>query len=94
MLIYNCHGSKSSSASNESKIGSKGFRFKLNFKKKKKNAKKVYKRKAHRKSASYSSKRSGGEKSKKAKKLRKKKKVSKKNVEFLEGLGLKVKEKN
>lgn len=92
MLIYHCHSSKFNNAKSDSNIGFKGFRFKFDFKKKK-NTKKGYKRKQHRKSASYSRKSVGGEKSKKPKVLRKKQ-ISKKNVQFLEGLGLKVKQKH
>lgn len=60
--------------------------------KRKSNMKSVYKRICNRKKCSYSSKSVGGGRSKKSK-VSRKRKISKKNTQFLEGLGLKVKQK-
>lgn len=80
MLIYNSHA-----IGNCSNTKSKGL----------KNMKKTYKRVCKRKARPYSSKRVVGVRRKKTKLSRKKKtvSVSKKNAQFLKGLGLKVKQK-
>lgn len=83
MLIYHCH--------NRNTIHGLNANFN-DFITERKSVKKAYKRKAHRKNASYSSKSVGEGKSKKSKVSRKKRKITKKNAKFLEGLGLKVKQ--
>lgn len=82
MRIYHTHCSMCSNISS-SPSGLRDF----------KNAGSRYKSKDKLKLCTYSCKTIGGVKSKKPKSLRKKK-ISKKNVKFLEGLGLKVKQKD
>lgn len=77
MLIYHSVGIKSKGLKNE----------------RKKSVKKTYKSVSKRKGIPYSSISAVGEGTKKSKVSRKKKNISKKNVRFLEGLGLKVKQK-
>lgn len=81
MLIYHQRGGIIDTHSNTNK--SKGLN----------NRRKTYKSVRERKKFPYPSIGVVGEGSKKSKVSRKKTKISKKNVQFLEGLGLKVKQK-